>query len=243
LIIDGLTFIVSAAILRLIEMPRETEKAGRESFFRELRNGFREVQTRGWISSSIAVFAVSNLAFAALSVVGPTIFVQQAGGVLKWGLLLAALNCGTVAGDLLALRWTPNRSLLAARIVEFSQVPLFIFLALNVPPPFTITAAVLAGVGISLPDALWYSTMQEHLSDDVISRVASYDWLGSTALRPIGYSLSVAIASGLGTTYTMLLGGVAILVSRTVGAALPSVRLLDRRNLASTNDVRSSVPN
>ncbi|WP_249039884.1 MFS transporter [Salinispora arenicola] len=229
LIADGMTFAASALILRRLAVPRKSDPAVRDSFFRELREGFSEVLSRGWVLNSIAVFTVSNLAFAALNVIGPALFFQQTDGALKWGVLLAALNIGTVVGNLTALRWKPNRTIFAARIVEIAQVPLFISIAADAPLLLTVSAALVAGIGISLPDALWYSTLQEQLPENVISRVASYDWLGSLALRPIGYSVSATIASGLGEAGTIMLGGLAILLTRVIGAMHPSVHALDRR--------------
>src|SRR5439155_27335536 len=105
---------------------------------------------------------------------------------LKWGGVLAALNIGQIAGNLIALRWRPRRLLFTARIIEIAQAPLLIALALQAPLSVIVSLAVLAGVGITLPDSLWYTALQTHLPEAALSRVASYDWMGSLALRPVG---------------------------------------------------------
>ena len=56
--------------------------------------------------------------------------------------------------------------------------------------PALVAAAFLAGVGSEVFGLLWHTTMQQEIPADKLSRVYSYDALGSIALVPVGYALA-----------------------------------------------------
>ncbi|HSR24152.1 MAG TPA: hypothetical protein VLW53_11415, partial [Candidatus Eisenbacteria bacterium] len=89
----------------------------------------------------------------------------------------------------LGMRWRPARPLVAVAVAL--AVPLLFLLGLAGPAPMPAlaAAAVLYGGSTSFAGALWESTLQNEVPVDVLSRVVSYDWLGSTALRPVGLAL------------------------------------------------------
>lgn len=88
-------------------------------------------------------------------------------------------------------------------------------------------AIALAGAGMTAADSLWITTMQQHVPEDALSKVSSYDWLSSQALRPIGYALGAAAAAD-GATAAAVLAVMAAVVAlpRLVSLAYPSVREL-----------------
>ena len=228
LVIDGLSFIGSAVLLsRLSIGPQQRERVERH-FLTELAEGFAEVRQRTWVWNSILAFAASNMAVATLFVVGPARLLHDEGGVFKWGTVVAAISMGEVIGDLLALRFRPKRMLLTARVVELAQVPLLICVALVGSMPWLLTCAVLWGIGITYPDSLWYTALQQHLPEQSISRVSSYDFMGSLVLRPVGYSVAAVVASSGALVETLLGAAVLIVVTRAIGMLVPSVRNLRR---------------
>jgi hypothetical protein len=228
LVIDGLTFNGSALLMSRLSTVVRPPTAAPRHFFRELSEGFAEVRQRTWVWSSILTFATTNLSMAALFVIGPALLLNHSGGVLKWGSIVAAIAAGEVVGDLLALWLRPRRMMLAARIAELAQVPLLVTVAFVAPMPWLLAGAVLWGMGMTYPDALWYAALQEHLPEQAISRVASYDWMGSLMLRPAGYAAAAFIAAGGGLTETLLGAALLIAVTRVAGMTVPSVRNLRR---------------
>ena len=46
------------------------------------------------------------------------------------------------------------------------------------------------GLGITTGNVLWETTLQRRIPPEILSRVSSYDWLGSLALFPIGLALA-----------------------------------------------------
>ncbi|WDV33066.1 hypothetical protein OIM90_22430 [Streptomyces sp. AD16] len=86
-------------------------------------------------------------------------------------------------------------------------------------------AVALAGAGMTAADALWLTTMQHEVPENSLSKVASYDWLSSVALRPVGFALGAAFTGG-GLAVVLTCLAVLVLASRLVSLAHPSVRAL-----------------
>jgi nicotinamide riboside transporter PnuC len=77
--------------------------------------------------------------------------------------------------------------------------------------------------------ALWESTLQRHISPDVLSRVSAYDWFGSMAFAPVGLALWGPVATAIGYSRTLwlafglhLAGVAAILAVRDVRRLPPA---------------------
>jgi MFS family permease len=100
-------------------------------------------------------------------------------------------------------------------------------------------AAFAAGVGVEFFEVLWATTLQNRIPAERLSRVSSYDWLGSFALVPvgtiligplaaaIGFADTLWIAAGVvvaGSTAVLLFGGVRQLVDSPAVAVEPAQR-------------------
>jgi hypothetical protein len=85
-----------------------------------------------------------------------------------------------------------------------------------------------AGVGNEIFGLLWHTTVQQEIPPDMLSRVYSYDALGSLALVPIGYAIAGPIADAIGIRAT-LWGAAAIGFAVTLAVLLVrDVRRLER---------------
>ena len=226
LIADGVTFLVGAVLLARVKVPLRQNQKPRQTLFGAFTEGFGEVRRRSWVWSSILAGATSNLGMGALYVLGPALLLHGHGhdGVVGWAAIVAAMSVGEVIGNLLSLRLEPARPILAARLLELAQVPLMVAVAFDAGIPVLIAAAVTCGVGLTFPDTLWFTAMQRQLSEDSISRISSYDWMGSLTLRPVAYAGAAAFSAHVGLAPTLCAAGVLILSTRILGAALPGVR-------------------
>jgi hypothetical protein len=91
-----------------------------------------------------------------------------------------------------------------------------------------IGAAFVGGLGIETFGILWDTTMQQEIPGEKLSRVYSYDALGSFVLIPGGLSAAGAIAAAVGTRATFL-GATALIVAATLPVLLiRDVRTLER---------------
>ena len=109
------------------------------------------------------------------------------------------------------------------------------FLAtLSVPLPLAVICLMsfAAGVGFSIGETLWFTTLQRNVPEHVLSRISSFDWLGSVALNPIGYLVVGPLSGAIGTSETLALAA-GLNIGVSLGLLLvPSVRRLKTRPLS-----------
>ena len=222
-----MTFVVSAALLvRMRPRPRgETAPGG--SLLSELRAGWAEFGARPWVWATVAIFSFMLLtALAPFFVLGPTVAVDVYGDRAVYGTMAAALGAGTIAGALIGFRWRPRRPLLVgyAAIVPWpSAIGLF---AAGVPRGLLAATFVAAGTGLALFGVWWDTALAERIPPHALSRVSSYDWMGSLALLPLGYLAAGPLGEALGSADVLAAGGAIALVVCLVGFAVPDIRRL-----------------
>jgi len=224
LAIDGLTFFASASFIgsmRLVAMVRVASA----SVLSDLRDGWHEFVQRSWAVAMVVSFGLFQLTyFPALLVLGPLVAKQHLGGAAAWGTILAIESAGSVLGGIVALRLRVRRPLVAC---ELLVLPAGLLLAsLAVPLPLVGLAAVsfVNGIGFAIGNTFWFTALQRNVPEHALSRISSFDWLGSVALNPIGYALIGPIATWLGTTETLFVAAILNMAVCVGVALLPSVR-------------------
>jgi MFS family permease len=225
---DAATFALGAVFIAALRLPPGRIEAA--SFVEDLREGWREFRGRTWLWVIVLQFSFVNAAVSgSFNVLGPAVAQDRLGGAAPWGLILAAQNVGLVCGGLLALRLRPRRMLLVATLGILMGVPELV--ALGVPLPVVAIAvfSLATGVGLETFGVLWDTTMQQEIPTDKLSRVYSYDALGSFVLIPIGQAAAGPIADAAGTRAT-LFGAAALVFAATLPVlAVRDVRTLERR--------------
>lgn len=244
LLFDAFTFLVSGWFLARLTVSAVPRKKARNSFMSDLGSGFREVTSRPWVWSSIVGFMVGHLAEAAFLIIGPLLLLRRdgSGGGLAWGAIIAALSVGQVAGDVLAMRLRPRIPLAFSRLIELLATPVYFALGLGAPVWIVIAAAVPAGVAITLPDSLWFTVMQRRLPGDALSRVSSYDWLGSLSLRPVGYLLAGLVATAVGPAALLVVMAVIVVVTKLAGLVPRDVRTITLGDLDDAVPAGAATP-
>jgi MFS family permease len=162
-------------------------------------------------------------------VLGPAVSKEHFHGAAGWGLIGAAQALGLVAAGVLLLRLRPRRMLLAATLGYLLTAPLLFALAVPVPLPAVLVLAFLAGIGSETFGVLWDTTMQQEIPQDRLSRVYSYDALGSFALIPLGLAAAGPVAEVLGTRTTLFAAGFVSLTATLAVLLVRDVRRLRRR--------------
>lgn len=225
--LDGVSFLLSAAFLLQMRLPRQAV-AQRRAFVTELAEGWREVVSRSWVVACILTFAVSNVSLAAFQVLGPLVAQRTLGGAAAWGMIGGGAAVGGIVGGVVALRWKPRRPLVPAfAVMLLAQVEL----VLLVPPFPALVVAMGAFVTIAaivLSNALWETMLQQHIPRDAISRVSSYDWMVSLALQPIALALIGPLSERFGVPQTLLACTAIGLLANALVLLVPSVRNLPR---------------
>jgi hypothetical protein len=175
------------------------------------------------------LFAVFHLVvFAPFLVLGPVVATQRLGGPAAWGIIMACQGGGALVGAGLALRMRFRHPLALAALGSAVAAAPLLTLAIPVPLVIVAASASLGGAASTLADTLWQTTLQTRTEPSILARVSSFDWLGSMALLPIGYSLSGILGATLGTTAVLA----ACIGIETTGVAvvlvIPTVRRADR---------------
>jgi MFS family permease len=201
--IDSATYLVSAACLVLLAVPPRA-CAPSSTMLAELADGWREFRSRTWLWLIVAQFATFNaFCTAPFMVLGAVVAHHGHGGAGAWGAVLAALGVGAIAGGLLSTRIKARRPLVAAVLGAATFAVPIALIAVPAPTFLVALAAMVAGVGVSVFDTLWLTTVQSHVPSEALSRVSAYDWLGSAAFVPLGYILVGPLAAGLGVQTTL----------------------------------------
>ena len=200
----------------------EVVVTGGRSFFRDLVAGWREFTSHTWLWAMVA--GVSVFLFAVdgpIQVLGPIVARDVYDGARTWGLTSAAMGVGQVAGGLLSLRWRPRRPLFViAAGMGLAAFPVA-FLALEAPVWMLYASLAAMGVEWGLYDPFWMTCVQREVAPEMISRVSSYDYLGSLAFYPAGLALAGPLAGAFGVP-AVLWGGSGVALA--VALALVAVR-------------------
>lgn len=221
---DAFSFALSAACVARLPASRGRIQAG-VRVWHDIRTGWREFVARSWLWLMVLSFAIYQATvLPAMFVLGPVSADRHLGGAAAWAVVLSARAVGAAAVGLVLFKWRPRRPLVASGLVIMLDVPFLAALAIRLPLPVVIATAACSSAGLVAADTLWESTLQRQVPSDVLSRVSSYDSLGSIAINPLGFALIGAISGGLGVSF--VLWGV-ILVEVLVHGALvatPSIR-------------------
>lgn len=237
--VDAGSFFLAAASLAAMRMPATLRMEG-SSFVAELREGWREFSSRTWLWAIVAQFAIVNaVEQGSENVLGPVIAKAHLGGATGWGLVLTAGSLGLLAGGLVLLRLRPERPLLAATLGFLLTIPFLLALSIPAPLPGVVAAAALAGIGIEVFSILWDTTLQQEIAQEKLSRVSSYDALGSFVLTPLGLAVAGPVAQAAGTRETFL-GAAALSLGATLAVLLSrDVRTIRRVDAADVDERRT----
>ncbi len=234
LALDGATYALGALFVGMLNTPAPEPAANRE-FLRELGEGWREFRSRYWLCVTIVQFALINAyAIGAFLVLGPFVAEEHLGGAAAWGLILAAEAAGMIAAGIVALRYRPERPLLVATLAVLTMAPLLALLGLAAPLVVILPAAFVAGVGLELYGVFWDTTLQEHIPEEKLSRVSSYDVLGSFALIPVGVAVMGPISNAIGVAETLLGAAVVVVIATIAVISVADVRNLRRLGSPAT---------
>jgi predicted MFS family arabinose efflux permease len=221
---DAATFVVSALYLMRLRPRVRGERAAAAPLLAELRDGWGAFRAHTWVWGTVAIFSVLLLvALAPYFVLGPTVAEEVYGSRAVYGVLSAALGVGTIAGALIGFRWRPQRPLLAGLVLNLAWPLSVALFAAGLPEPLIAFVFVLSGAGFSLFGIWWHTSLAQNIPPHALSRVSSYDWMGSLSLLPLGYVLAGPIGEAVGNSEVLVAGGLLGTAVAALGLAIPDV--------------------
>jgi predicted MFS family arabinose efflux permease len=233
LAVDAATFVASAAFLVTLRVPRATSDAA-ANFVRELRDGWDAFRSRTWLWTTVAYFSFFvGFVLGPFQVLGPVVARSELGGAGAWATIAATTGVGAVAGGVIALRWRPRHPLLVSFVLfVVFWAPQLVLLAIPAPTAAIAASGFFAGAVMTFASAVWNTVVQGNVPADSLSRVSSYDWLGSLAFQPLGYALTGPVVAAIGITATLYAGAAWMAVTSLLLLAVPAVRHLEDHALA-----------
>lgn len=230
LALNAASFLVSAALIRGVRLPPRV-RTHPSSGWADLTEGWREFASRQWLWAVVAQYSVVVAAInATVGVLGPMTAEEELGGARAWSVIVAAQALGMLAGAGFAARLRVRRPILVAVLCTLpAAVP--IALLAGLAPVWVIAVSMfLSGVTADVFGVLWSTTLQREIPEEALSRVVSYDMLGSLAFAPLGLLVAGPTAAVIGTGATLAACSGLVAVATLLTLLSPQVRSLRTRD-------------
>jgi MFS family permease len=223
---DAATYLVSAVIFAGMHLPSRAASLEAPNMLRELKEGWSEFVSRRWLWTIVVAAGIGNMAWITGNVYGPLVAKQSLGGPAPWGAIAACEAAGLLLGGFLLLRYRPSRPLFVGTAALATAALPLLFLANWRWTPAIAAAFLLAGLALEVFNTTWTTVLQENISLEKLSRVSSYDALGSFVFIPLGLSLAGPLADAIGLEHALWLAAAV-----TAGSMLSALAVRDVREL------------
>ncbi|MGI5273221.1 MFS transporter [Nonomuraea sp. CA-218870] len=232
LVVSGVLFAVAGVLISLVRptplvaaAPLGAAEQKRNSVLKDLREGWREFSSRQWIWVVVAQFSILVMAVqAGHGVLGPLLAKESLGGPAAWSAFLAGEAIGTIAGVIVSMRVRPRRPILVGTLLCLPSALPYFLLGSGAPLWATVAGAFVLGVCFDVFGVLWTTTMQREIPPESLSRVSSYDALGSLMFGPVGLMLAGPAAALMGVHNALLACGGLVVLSTCAALLSPGVR-------------------
>ena len=233
--IDSITFLVAGLLVfsfRHVSLPSKSE----DSMLSDLTHGWRVFLSYRWVVVIVASFSLINMVWrGSEEVMGPVLALEIYSGASGWAVVLGAQAFGLLVGAYLGTRVNPRKPMVAGMLVTLALPVFMVVLALQSPLIIVAISAFFLGIALDVFYVVWITVLQRKVPRESLSRVSSYDAMGSLMFGPIGLALAGPLIGGVGATVAFGIAG-AIALAAIIGALVfPSVRAL-------TNEIEVSEP-
>jgi hypothetical protein len=157
--------------------------------------------------ATISAFCVAVLfSYSQWYSLAPSIAKEFYGGADRFGVLESVAGVGAVLGAVIGIKWRPKRPLMLGLALILSWPLQDLAFATLQPLATVIMLAFSVGLTFALFEIWWETALVRHIPADALSRVSSYDWMGSLALLPLGFAIAGPIASAIGARTVLGVG-------------------------------------
>ena len=207
-LLDAVTYLVSAAFLATIPLPRPQAEE-QESFVREFRSGLSYL-AGARIPLALVVGAFLTILFTDLTVPAEVFLARETFDVgdAGYGLLVSVLGAGMVAGSILTAVLGERIPLLTLYLISIFVWALSL-LAIGFSPTFAFAlgAFVIVGISNGIDNVATDTILQREVPDALLGRVFSVRFMGYSFAEALAYPIGGLTVDTLGTRSTYLLSG------------------------------------
>lgn len=227
-VVEAVGIAIAIPVLAMVRLPPPVR--GTSSMLGDLVGGWHEFRSRTWLWVIVAAFAVLNAIHAGVwGVAGPYIAKNDpALGARGWGWVLGAEAAGTLLMTLV-LMWLPLRRPLRYGMIGIAAlaIPIAMIGIHPVVIPLAV-AAFVGGAGLEVFSTGWNVALFENVPGDALSRVSSYDMLGSYIATPIGTMVFGWLLVHADLTSTLVVAACVFAVVSLSTLLVPAVRSMTR---------------
>jgi MFS family permease len=212
-VLDSATYLISAAFLSRIPLPRP-QRQGSEGFGRELKEGLRylagaRVPLAIVVGTFLTVLAINTTIPAEVFLAKETFGAGDAG----YGLLVGLYGGGMILGSgLIAVLGDRVRLLPLYFLGVFTSALALVGTGLSPTFVLALGALTIAGFANGIDNVTTDTILQKRVPDAFLGRVFSVRFLGFSVGEVLAYPLGGAIVDASGTRSIYLLGGMATAV-------------------------------
>jgi predicted MFS family arabinose efflux permease len=219
--------VLSAVLIAGLRLPEAPRSDASTSMLRDLREGWREFRSRQWLWVVVLQYSFVMMVFQAVwGVLGPVVANQRLGGPRGWSWVLAAESIGMLVGVVVAIRARPKHPIRLVVLLTFPLASLPLALGLGAPLAVAVAAAFIGGIAVDILVVMWDTTMQREIPPEALSRVSSYDALGTFSLGPVGLLLAGPSVGVVGVQAALLISAGVTALASVAALCSPGVRSL-----------------
>jgi MFS family permease len=210
LAIDAISFFVSGVMIFTFRHVTPRAEVTENTVFDDLKHGWQVFKSFRWIVVIVISFSFIVMCWAAAeSVLGPLIALEHFNGPKSWSLVITAESAGLIVGALIALKIKPKYPMRFLMLSSFTIT--FYIWTMAKPQSLALIAfgAFLFGITLDLWGTLWSTALQRKVPRDSLSRVSSFDAMGSMIFKPVGLAIAAPLSVLFGVdNFLLILAGI-----------------------------------
>jgi len=222
--------LVLATFRHISPASAETEN----TMFDDLIHGWKIFISFRWIVIGVFGFSFIVLAWAAgENILGPLMALKEFNGAKSWSLVLTFEGIGLILGSIIGIRIKLKHPLRFLLLITFS-ISLYMW-AMAKPQSiwFIAFCALLWGITLDLWTTIWSTAMAREVPREALSRVSSFDAMGTMLLRPVGLAIAgpLSIAIGISNTlYFLAIFSAVLILAMLATPAMRNMQIAEVRN-------------
>ena len=204
LAIDAATFTIGGIVLLTFRHVSPASAQTENTMLDDLVHGWKIFISFRWIVIGVFGFSFIILAWAAgENILGPLIALKEFSGAKSWSLVLTAEGIGLLLGSIIGLKIKLKYPLRFLLLISFS-ISLYMW-SMAKPQSiwFIAFCALLWGITLDLWITIWSTAMAREVPREALSRVSSFDAMGTMLLRPVGLAIAGPLSMAIGISDTL----------------------------------------
>jgi predicted MFS family arabinose efflux permease len=229
LAIDAASFFISGLMIFTFRHLTPRAEHTENTMLDDLLHGWKVFLSFRWIGA----FSFIVMCWAAAeNVLGPLIALEHFNGPKSWSFVISAESAGLIVGSLIAIKIKPKYPMRFLMLSSFTIT--FYIWSLAKPQSLLMIAfgAFLFGITLDLWGTLWSTALQRKVPRDSLSRVSSFDAMGSMMFRPVGLAIAAPLSTLFGIENFLQILAAITVVAIIVPLLDPQVRNMSYEDMS-----------